>query len=81
MRRIAFIDYFPTHYRRRLYEEIGRRADVDFYFFSDQRERWSDPRVPAVWEGGYRRVDLPRYRVAGESIMPRGGSWPAATKR
>jgi glycosyltransferase involved in cell wall biosynthesis len=70
MARIAFIDYFPTHYRRGLYEELGRRADVDFYFFSDQRERWSDPRVPAVWHGSYQRVELPRYRVLGQSIMP-----------
>lgn len=70
MARIAFIDYFPTHYRRRLYEEVARRADVDFFFFSDQSERWSDPHIPAVWEGNYRRVDLPRYRVGGEPIMP-----------
>lgn len=68
--RVAFIDYFPTHYRRGLYEQLGRSGDVDFYFFSDQRERWSDPRVPAVWDGGYRRIELPRYRIAGESVMP-----------
>src|SRR5436305_268242 len=38
--RIAFVDYFPTHYRLRLYEELGRRPDVDFYFFADQPERY-----------------------------------------
>jgi glycosyltransferase involved in cell wall biosynthesis len=71
MTRIAFIDYFPTHYRRTLYTEIARRADVDFYFYSDQRERWADPKVPAVWsEGAYRQIDLPSYRVAGEAVMP-----------
>jgi glycosyltransferase involved in cell wall biosynthesis len=71
MPRIAFVDYFPTHYRRRLYEELARRADADFYFFADQRERWSDPNVPAAWnDGDYRRVELPRYRVAGQAIMP-----------
>ncbi len=71
MPRIAFIDYFPPHYRRRLYEEIARRADVDFYFFSDPRgERWSDPNVPTVSDGDYRRIDLPRVRIAGESVMP-----------
>jgi glycosyltransferase involved in cell wall biosynthesis len=70
MPKVAFIDYFPTHYRVKLYEELARRADVDFYFFSDQRERWSDPRVPAVWEGGYNRVELPRYRIAGQAVMP-----------
>jgi glycosyltransferase involved in cell wall biosynthesis len=71
MPRIAFIDYFPTHYRRSLYAEIARRADVDFYFYSDQRERWADPNVPAAWgEGGFRQIDLPSYRVAGEAVMP-----------
>lgn len=68
--RIAFIDYFPTHYRRGLYEEIGRRADADFYFFSDSRERWWNPNVPIPSEGGFRRIELPRYRLAGEAVMP-----------
>lgn len=70
MSRIAFIDYFPTHYRRTLYEELARRADVDFYFFSDQGARWSDPNVPAVWEGSYRRIDLPRHQLGAEWVMP-----------
>ena len=68
--RIVFIDYFPPHYRRGLYEEMGRRAEVDFCFFSDQGERWSDPNVPAVWEGDYRRVEFPRRRLLGQSVVP-----------
>jgi glycosyltransferase involved in cell wall biosynthesis len=68
--RIAFIDYFPTHYRRGLYEEIGRRADADFYFFADERERWWNPRLSLVEEGTFRRIDLPRYRIGGEAVMP-----------
>ena len=68
--KLVFIDYFPPHYRRGLYEEIGRRADADFCFFSDQGERWSDPNVPAVWDGNYRRVAFPRRRVLGQSIVP-----------
>src|ERR1700761_6817930 len=70
MPRIAFIDYFPPHYRRGLYEELARRADVDFYFFSDERERWADPNIRPQWEGDYRRVELPRRRIAGEAVMP-----------
>ncbi len=70
MPRIAFIDYFPTHYRRGLYEEIGRRADADFYFFADERERWWNPKLPLVSEGSFRRIELPRYRVLGEAVMP-----------
>lgn len=67
---IVFIDYFPPHYRRGLYEEMSRHAEVDFCFFSDQRERWSDPNVPAVWDGDYRRVEFRRRRLLGQSLVP-----------
>jgi glycosyltransferase involved in cell wall biosynthesis len=70
MPRIAFVDYFPTHYRRGLYEELARRADPDFYFFSDERERWWNRDVPIATDGGIRRIDLGRYRIAGEAVMP-----------
>jgi glycosyltransferase involved in cell wall biosynthesis len=70
MPRVAFIDYFPTHYRRRLYEEIGRRMDSDFYFFADERERFWNRKLPLVTEGEFRRIDLPRYRIAGQPVMP-----------
>src|SRR3954470_18667863 len=69
-RRIAFIDYFPPHYRKRLYEEIARRMDADFYFFSDEAERWHNKLIPATYEGDYRRVDLRRVRVGGQAILP-----------
>src|SRR5919204_2037364 len=69
-RRIAFIDYFATHYRRRLYEELARRMDVDFYFFADERERYWNRKIPLVETGEFRRVELPRYRIAGQAVMP-----------
>ena len=69
-RRIAFIDYFATHYRKRLYEELARRMEVDFYFFADERERYWNRKIPLVREGDFRRVELRRYRVAGEAVMP-----------
>ena len=68
--RIAFIDYFATHYRKRLYEELARRMDVDFYFFADERERYWNSRIPLVQSGDFHRVDLPRYRIAGQAVMP-----------
>src|SRR5438309_2184972 len=68
--RIAFIDYFPTHYRRRLYEEIAKRSDADFYFFADERERYWNRKIPLVRQGEFRRVELKRYRVGGEAVMP-----------
>ena len=69
-RRIAFIDYFATHYRRRLYEELARRMDVDFYFFADERERYWNRKIPLVESGAFRRVELRRYRIAGQAVMP-----------
>jgi glycosyltransferase involved in cell wall biosynthesis len=69
-RRIAFIDYFATHYRQRLYEELARRMDVDFYFFADERERYWNRKIPLVTSGDFRRVELRRYRVAGQAVMP-----------
>jgi glycosyltransferase involved in cell wall biosynthesis len=69
-RRIAFIDYFATHYRKRLYEELARRMEVDFYFFADERERYWNRKIPLVRDGDFRRVELRRYRVAGEAVMP-----------
>jgi glycosyltransferase involved in cell wall biosynthesis len=68
--RIAFIDYFPPHYRRGLYEEIGRRMEADFYFFADERERWHNKALKAEHDGDYRRVDMWRTRVAGQAVMP-----------
>jgi hypothetical protein len=47
-RHIAFIDYLATHYRRRLYEELAQRMDVDFYFFADERERYWNRKIPLV---------------------------------
>lgn len=69
-RRIAFIDYLPTHYRRALYEELGRRMDADFYFYADERERYWNKALPLVGDGRFRRVELRRFRIAGEAFMP-----------
>jgi glycosyltransferase involved in cell wall biosynthesis len=68
--RIAFIDYFATHYRRRLYEELARRMDADFYFFADERERYWNRKIPLVESGAFRRMELRRYRIAGQAVMP-----------
>lgn len=69
-RRIAFIDYFPTHYRRALYEELARRADADFYFFADERERYWNRKIPLARAGEFRQIELRRHRVAGQAVMP-----------
>ena len=69
-RRIAFVDYFATHYRKRLYEELAQRMEVDFYFFADERERYWNRKIPLVREGDFRRVERRRFRVGDEAVMP-----------
>jgi glycosyltransferase involved in cell wall biosynthesis len=70
VRRIAFINYFCPHYRLRLFEEVARRTDADFYFFADERERYWNRKIPLVRDGDFRRVELRRVRVLGQSFMP-----------
>lgn len=69
-RRIAFIDYFPTHYRRRLYERLAEKAEVDFYFFADERERYWNKKIPLAVEGDYRRAELWKCRLMDQAVMP-----------
>jgi glycosyltransferase involved in cell wall biosynthesis len=69
-RRIAFIDYLPTHYRRELYEELSRRMAADFYFYADERERYWNSKLALAGDGRFRRVELRRIRLAGEAFMP-----------
>jgi glycosyltransferase involved in cell wall biosynthesis len=64
------VDYFCPHYRRPLFEELARRMEMDFYFFSDARDKWWNSRLPTVEDGDFRRIALRRYRIAGEPFVP-----------
>jgi glycosyltransferase involved in cell wall biosynthesis len=64
------VDYFCPHYRLPLFEELARRMEMDFYFFSDARDKWWNSRLPTVEDGDFRRISLRRYRVAGEPFVP-----------
>jgi glycosyltransferase involved in cell wall biosynthesis len=64
------VDYFCPHYRRALFEELARRMEMDFYFFSDARDKWWNSRLPTIEDGDFRRIALRRYRVAGEPFVP-----------
>jgi glycosyltransferase involved in cell wall biosynthesis len=68
--RVAFIDYFPIHYRIGLYEALARRMEVDFYFFSDERERWHNPAIGTSPDGAYRRMDVRHVRIGDQSVAP-----------
>ncbi len=43
---------------------------MDFYFFSDGRDKWWNSRLPTIEDGDFRRIALRRYRIAGESFVP-----------
>jgi glycosyltransferase involved in cell wall biosynthesis len=64
------VDYFCPHYRRPLFEELARRMEMDFYFFSDARDKWWNGRLPTVEDGDFRRIALRRYRIAREPFVP-----------
>jgi hypothetical protein len=67
---VLYVDYFPMHYRIGLYEELARRMEVDFVFFSDERERWHNPMIKATDSGEYRRLPLRRVSLAGHHATP-----------
>ena len=75
-RRVAFVDYFCPHYRRPLFEELARRMEMDFYFFSDARDKWWNSRLPTVEDGDFRRIAapaLPHRRRAVRARTARSG--------
>lgn len=43
---------------------------MDFYFFSDARDKWWNSRLPTIEHGDFRRIALRRYRIAGEPFVP-----------
>ncbi len=43
---------------------------MDFYFFSDARDKWWNSHLPTIEDGDFRRIALRRYRIAGEPFVP-----------
>jgi glycosyltransferase involved in cell wall biosynthesis len=68
--RVALISNFCPHYRRPLYEELARRMEMDFFFFSEGGERYWNQRLPIEREGDFRRVPLRRVQVLGQPLLP-----------
>jgi glycosyltransferase involved in cell wall biosynthesis len=67
--RVALITNLAPHYRRPLYERLASRHTVDFYFFASEGERYFSSDL-SHQGGELPIVDLPRYRVLGEPLMP-----------
>ncbi len=62
--RVALVTNLCTHYRRPLFEELGRRFDVDFFFTSTGSE-WYWPSGVPVPVGG-----LPGKTGSGRDLVP-----------
>lgn len=68
--RVALISNFCPHYRTPLYEELARRMEMDFYFFSDGGERYWNQSLPVEQAGAFSRVALRRVHVLGQPLLP-----------
>jgi glycosyltransferase involved in cell wall biosynthesis len=71
--RVAFVTNFAPHYRRPLFDELAKRWDVDFIFFSDDRE-WYRSREMRHQIGNFQTVELARRSAHGSvylSDLPR----------
>ena len=67
--RIAYVHNFATHYTAPLFGILGRRLNIDFYFFSDGGERyWLAEH--GVRAGEFRCEYLPGFRIFGTRITP-----------
>ncbi len=69
MSRIAFITNFCPHYRVRTFETLGRRHDVDYYFFSSGDD-WYWLREHGTSSGRFRARRTPGFRIGASRITP-----------
>src|SRR3954447_21495150 len=67
--RIAFVTNLCPHYRRPLYELLGRQHEVDFYFAATGGERYFNARLDHV-NGDFTTIDLKRISLLGEPLLP-----------
>src|SRR5438128_830271 len=67
--RVAFITTFSSHYRRPLFEELARRWDADFMFFS-LGEEWYRSAEMVHEQGEFRNIQLSRRSLRGAIYVP-----------
>jgi glycosyltransferase involved in cell wall biosynthesis len=67
--RIALITTLSTYYRRPLFEELARRWDVDFMFFSDGNEWYRSAEVTHE-VGRFNAIALHGHSLRGQVVVP-----------
>ncbi len=67
--RVALVTNFAQYYRIPVYEEIARRFDAQFFFFSKGDESYWLPQH-GVASGGFPQTSLASFRLLGTAIAP-----------
>jgi glycosyltransferase involved in cell wall biosynthesis len=67
--RVALVNNICPHYRRPLFELLARRFELECFFFASTESYWN-PLLPSFEVGDFVEVELPRYRLLGEPVMP-----------
>jgi glycosyltransferase involved in cell wall biosynthesis len=67
--KIAFVNNVCSHYTVGTFEILAKRFDVDYYFFSDEREWYWQPQH-GVRQGNFRHKYLKGFRLGNTRITP-----------
>ncbi|MFN8160102.1 MAG: glycosyltransferase family 4 protein [Solirubrobacterales bacterium] len=68
--RIAFVTNLAPHYRKPLFEELARRADIEFFFSSSSHpERYLGSSI-VHHKGKYPEVAMSSWRLGNQVVMP-----------
>jgi glycosyltransferase involved in cell wall biosynthesis len=67
--RVALVTNFVQYYRVPVYEELARRFDFEFFFFSQGDESYWLPQH-GVAQGDFRATNLPSVRILGTAVAP-----------
>ncbi len=67
--KVAFVTNFCAHYRIRTFEELARRYDTDFLFFS-AGDDWHWEQRNGIWQGEFRSLYLPGVRLGRTRVTP-----------
>jgi len=67
--RVALVTNFVQYYRVPVYEELARRCDTEFIFFSQGEEGYWLPQH-GVSTGDFKAASVPSFRLLGTAVAP-----------
>ena len=69
-KKVAYVTNFCTHYMRGLLEQLARRFDVDYYFYSPGDEWYWEQKLGVVRDGEFHSTYLPGIALGHTRIAP-----------